>query len=76
MASDWCLDGDCEPQLVIIYQQLPVSIEFSGSATESEYQELLKELNIMAAVGDHPNLVSLIGACTVGGRYSRFESQM
>ena len=37
------------------------------NATESDLRDLLNELEIMAAVGHHPNLVNLIGACSGGG---------
>ena len=39
----------------------------TGIATAQEKRELLEEINFMAAVGDHPNVVRLIGACTRGG---------
>ncbi|XP_048590637.1 fibroblast growth factor receptor 2 isoform X2 [Nematostella vectensis] len=35
--------------------------------TESELRDLCNEIAIMALVGDHPNIVSLLGACTVNG---------
>lgn len=37
------------------------------SATESDFKDLLNELEIMSSVGNHPNLVNLIGACSVDG---------
>jgi len=37
------------------------------AATESDFKDLLNELEIMTSVGNHPNLVNLIGACSVGG---------
>ena len=33
-----------------------------------EFRDLLNELNIMANVGEHPNIISLIGACTSDGK--------
>ena len=39
-----------------------------GTATESDLKDLLNELEIMTSVGNHPNLVNLIGACSVAGR--------
>ncbi|XP_048579992.1 tyrosine-protein kinase Mer [Nematostella vectensis] len=35
--------------------------------TERELRDLCNEIAIMALVGDHPNIVSLLGACTVNG---------
>ena len=37
-------------------------------ATELERRDLINELNIMVTVGEHPNIVSLLGACTAGGK--------
>ena len=37
-------------------------------ATENDRKELFKELRLMANVGDHPNIVNLVGACSRGGR--------
>ncbi|XP_044169164.1 uncharacterized protein LOC122953369 isoform X1 [Acropora millepora] len=37
------------------------------SATESDFKDLLNELEIMCSVGKHPNLVNLIGACSANG---------
>jgi len=34
------------------------------NATETEKRDLINELQIMTTVGEHPNLISLIGACT------------
>lgn len=39
----------------------------SDGATESDLKDLLNELEIMATVGHHPNLVNLIGACSSEG---------
>jgi len=38
--------------------------KLKANATELEGRDLLNELQIMVRVGDHPNVVSLIGACT------------
>ncbi|CAH3162251.1 unnamed protein product [Pocillopora meandrina] len=37
------------------------------NARERERKDLINELQIMVTVGDHPNVVSLIGACTKSG---------
>lgn len=47
----------------------PVSYCFAENATTLEKRDLLNELKIMVRVGDHPNVVSLVGACTRKGRY-------
>ena len=39
----------------------------SDCATESDLKDLKNELDIMASVGHHPNLVNLIGACSREG---------
>ena len=49
--------------------RFPVSFCFAENATTLEKRDLLNELKIMVRVGDHPNVVSLIGACTRNGRY-------
>lgn len=46
-----------------------MNITLSGTATESDFKDLLNELEIMTAVGQHPNLVNLIGACSLGGEW-------
>ena len=40
----------------------------TANATEAEKRDLKNELEIMATAGKHPNLVSLLGACTETGR--------
>ncbi|XP_031554403.1 vascular endothelial growth factor receptor 1-like [Actinia tenebrosa] len=35
--------------------------------TERELRDLCNEINLMTVVGDHPNIISLIGACTADG---------
>lgn len=37
--------------------------------TERELRDFCNEIHIMSKIGDHPNVVSLIGACTINGRY-------
>ena len=44
----------------------PTSI--AENATETEKRDLINELRIMTTVGEHPNVISLIGACTEQGK--------
>ena len=37
------------------------------NASEKEERDLINELQIMSTVGEHPNVISLIGACTEKG---------
>ena len=37
------------------------------NATEKEKRDLRNELEIMATVGEHPNVINLIAACTETG---------
>jgi len=41
------------------------------NATERETRDLINELQIMVTVGEHPNVISLIGACTKSGEQSQ-----
>ena len=36
------------------------------SATEAEYRDLASELKILIHIGEHKNIVNLLGACTKG----------
>ncbi|KAL9962079.1 hypothetical protein ACROYT_G031149 [Oculina patagonica] len=40
--------------------------KLKANATEKDRRDLINELQIMVTVGEHPNVVSLIGACTRG----------
>ena len=44
------------------------------SATEMEKRDLMNELQIMVTVGEHPNVISLIGACTRSGKFSELNA--
>ena len=44
-------------------------VRIAANATVLERRDLINELRIMVTVGEHPNIVSLIGACTRGGTY-------
>lgn len=39
-----------------------------------EKRDLMNELQIMVTVGEHPNVISLIGACTRSGKFSELNS--
>ena len=39
---------------------------FSATATESEIRDLVAELKIIIHLGQHKNIVNLLGACTTG----------
>lgn len=38
---------------------------FTDSAPLSYKEDLLAEINLMKRIGSHPNIVSMIGACTI-----------
>lgn len=58
--------------MVVAYNSFLVSI--TANATVVERRDLINELKIMVTVGEHPNIVSLIGACTRGGWYYGMEN--
>ena len=41
-------------------------LNISESAADAEYKDLLSELKILIHIGEHPNIVNLLGACTKG----------
>ena len=52
--------------IVLIYQ--------SEHSSERELRDLYNELNILVSIGNHPNVVSLIGACSVDGELEEHKS--
>ena len=44
---------------------------FPDGATEADFRDLANEAEIMSNVGQHPNLINLIGVCSAGGDNSR-----
>lgn len=42
---------------------------FSDDAPPEEVQDFLSEINILKKVGEHPNIVRLIGCCTLKQPY-------
>lgn len=43
-------------------------LDISVGATAAEYKDLASELKILIHVGEHKNIVNLLGACTKGDR--------
>lgn len=43
-------------------------ITFSDDASQHDRLAFLDEIEMMKVVGQHPNLVSIIGCCTIGHR--------
>ena len=54
---------------VVFYYKMTERIRriFSADHTDSEYEALARELKIMIHLGSHPNVVNLLGACTLNG---------
>lgn len=42
---------------------------FSESSSERDKNDFMNELNILKKVGQHPNVVCLVGACHIQGFY-------
>lgn len=42
----------------------------SASAHLTEREALMSELKVLSYLGNHINIVNLLGACTIGGRVS------
>lgn len=47
---------------------LSFSFSLSEGATEAEYKDLASELKILIHLGQHKNIINLLGACTRGKR--------
>ena len=43
-----------------------IVVIFAEDSGETEYKDLLSELKILIHVGEHKNIVNLLGACTKG----------
>lgn len=53
------------------YLNKDLNLQITANATDAEKRDLRNELQIMATAGEHPNLVTLMGACTEEGtRYT------
>lgn len=50
---------------VAIFQYIFFSFIFIDSAPLSYKEDLLAEINLMKRIGAHPNIVSMLGACTL-----------
>ena len=50
----------------IPFKKLTSLCFFSATATESEIRDLAAELKLMIHLGQHKNIVNLLGACTTG----------
>ena len=53
--------------LAFIYLYLMFSI-FPADSTQSEYKDLASELKILIHIGEHQNIVNLLGACSKSGK--------
>ncbi|KAK3736795.1 hypothetical protein QZH41_011745 [Actinostola sp. cb2023] len=48
--------------------EMPCAVKMlKAYSTEREHRDLFNELSIMSQVGYHPNVINLLGACTVNG---------
>ena len=45
--------------------------EYTGTADKTDKVFLLREIQTLKRVGQHPNIVNLVGACTQGGKLLR-----
>lgn len=41
-------------------------------ANDQDLLNLVSEMEMMKAIGKHKNIINLLGACTQGGKYSRW----
>lgn len=44
----------------------------AANAHSTEKEALMSELKVLTYLGNHVNIVNLLGACTVGGMWSLF----
>ena len=42
--------------------------DYTGTADKTDKVALLREIQTLKRVGQHPNIVNLVGACTQGGK--------
>ena len=54
--------------LVWPFLQLLLFALFVGDASDNEYKDLASELKILIHLGEHKQIVNLLGACTRGGK--------
>lgn len=45
----------------------------TASAHSTEKEALMSELKVLSYLGNHMNIVNLLGACTVGGAAAAFH---
>lgn len=45
----------------------------TASAHSTEKEALMSELKVLSYLGNHMNIVNLLGACTVGGKRLRLD---
>jgi hypothetical protein len=57
------MDGMDKYQIIFI---LFLLFGCTEDATEAEYRDLVSELKILMHIGEHKNIVNLLGACTKG----------
>lgn len=50
-----------------IPSRLPFHFLFPDNATDAELKDLASELKILIHIGEHQNIVNLLGACTQAG---------
>lgn len=61
--------GTCVPPSVITTSILLINFIFLDDANEDDVKALVSEMETLAGLGQHPNIISLIRVCTVGSTY-------